>query len=55
MKSRTTARHQVQTTLPHVLNIVNELAQKSMMDDYLYRGEPECYPEGVIQPLPRIP
>ena len=28
-----------------VLNIVNELAQKSMMDDYLYRGEPECYPK----------
>ena len=28
-----------------VLRIVNELAQKSMMDDYLYRGESECYPK----------
>ena len=26
-----------------VLRVVNELAQESMMDDYLYRGEPECY------------
>lgn len=31
------------TGLDDVLKIVNELAQKSVAADYIYRGEPECY------------
>ena len=28
-----------------VLDVVNKLAQMSVRDTYLYRGEPECYPK----------
>ena len=31
--------------LQDVLAIINELAKKSAGGDYLYRGEPECYPK----------
>ena len=31
--------------LQEILSVINELARKSAAGDYLYRGEPECYPK----------
>ena len=35
--------NQGQYRLTEILQKISELAQKAVGDDYLYRGEPECY------------
>ena len=40
--------------LQDVLAVINELAKKSAGGDYLYRGEPESYPEVSSRPLSQI-
>ena len=35
--------NQGQDRLPEILQVANVLAKKAASDDYLYRGEPECY------------
>ena len=45
MTDQTPGRPSVDDLLQEVLSVVNELARKSAGGDYLYRGEPESYPE----------